>query len=631
MPEKKFWEAEKDPHRHVFEVIRRLDSEIRSREMAWRRLMSVFLNRTITGLRPGDHGVPDRDEVSIKNVLGDRKLALNPIENSLTTLGARIASQRPMAKILTDTDGPNGYEQRLKALGLEKLIMAEWERQRFHRKTVKVFYHGGVCGFGATHVYPGEKHVEYEIAAPWEFVVDEQAALDGETRVLMRQKWVPLERAIARFANDSLPSKFREENQKALEGAVQGKSTIRAGVKLTQDMVHVVEAFHLPSGWGAEDGRRVVCCEERTLSHPDEWDWPWEFFPFAIFQWMSPVIGWYPQGLVEQQEPVQKQLNRLLGRIQTAMHLYATANTYYEDGSINEKHLKNTSGNLIPYKKGSKPPAVQMPSPISSQAFQFVEELSSWVMRGTGVSEMASHGTVPSRIESGRGLMVLRDRDTGRHALVNMALDDYHIDAAELTIWAARQIDGFSTNYRDGDSLRRINLADVDLPRDSYETSITPSSLLPHEPSGRMAEVENMQRAGWVDKSQALGLLRMPDLEQYRSLELAARDSIERQISDILTKGVYRKPEPYQDLLLGLQLFTNALLRAEVQGAPEERLEQMKDWIEAADAILVEKMPTPPPAPPTGMDMGMGGVMGGPQMPPGMPPPMPPGMPPGPM
>jgi hypothetical protein len=606
-PGSRFWTADKDPHRHVWSMLKRLEHDIQLRERNWRRWLSVLTNKTMSGLHPGESSPPE----AAKNALGERQLALNPIEHCLSTLGARIASQRPTVEILVDTEGPEGYIRRVHAEMMSHLILGAWERGRFYRKSVKVFKHGGAVGFGAMHIYPGERHVKFETAAPWEFVVDEQAALSGETNTLLRIKYGPMERVIARFANSTLPSKFRAANQRAIEKAAISTGKVHRGYKFTTDMVKLVQAWHLPSGYGAEDGRSFVSVEGRTLTPREDWLYERDHFPFAFFPWDEPLIGWYPQGLVEMQEPVQHQVNKLLGRIQDILHLYAVQNTFYEEGTINKKHLKNTSGNLIPFKKGARPPVQPNMAPVAAELYRFVDALAAWVPRGTGVSEMAAHGTVPSRLESGRAIMEVRDNDTGRHALVNNAWDDFHVDAAELTVEAAEEIDDFEAHFRHDDRLETIRLSEVDLPRESYEVSAFPSSLLPHEPAGRRREVEIMQEAGWVDKAQALNLLRMPDLRQYRSLELAARDDIERQIYQILVHGEYRAPEPYQDIQLGLRMFTSALLRAEAQGAPKERLQMLKDWIGAADELegqaqaAAAAMQGPP----------QGGPM--PQMPPG--------------
>ena len=103
-------------------------------------------------------------------------------------------------------------------------------------------------------------------------------------------------------------------------------------------------------------------------------------------------------------------------------------------------------------------------------------------------------------------------------------------------------------------------------------------------------------------------------MEQLGSLEGAAYEDIEMQISNMLVRGESQEPMPYQNLELGLRMMTSAYLRGRQQGAPEDRLQLVLDWIDLAGDL----MPDPgagsstawPPGPP----------MEG-EMPPGMEPP----------
>jgi hypothetical protein len=452
----------------------------------------------------------------------------------------------------------------------------------------------------------------------------------------MRVKYVPAEIAIARFAGPNIPKRARDANENAIMRNKEDSGIAAGGYKITTDLVKVVEAWHLPSGWGAKDGKHIICVKGRTLTPKEEWGWDKDRFPFAFFKWSEPVIGWYPQGLVEQQEPVQYQENKLLKRIQDAMNLYSVANTYYETGAIkNKKHWKNESGNLIEIAKGAKVPITNMPSSINSEVFRFVWELHQKIFENTGVSMMSAASIKPPGIESGRGLMVLRDTESGRHALTNTGFDDYHMEAAELTVDAAKEVyknkGSYKVNYVGKDKVERIDWSKVDMERDLYEITVFPTSQLPHEPAGRLERVERLKKGGFIDNQQALVLLGMPDLEQFASLENATYEDIEMQIDKILVEDDYREPMEYQDLQLGMAMMTSAILRAEQQNAPQERIEKLMEWIEQAKALEDARMAEeariaaeaqaaaqPPPAGP-GPGPGLEGLPPG-TMPPGMPP-----------
>lgn len=598
-----FWSVEKDPHKDVFSILGRLKKSLDARNRRWCRFMAMLLGRPVKGFRPGE--LFDADEEIFRRArASEKQLVLNTLESISAALAARIASQQPYAMLLASTTGPNAWEQKQKALSREKFIAGEWYRVKWHRKiTPKVFLQSAAAGFSAAHIFPGYDRLCFEIAPPWEFIVDEQAAVNGETQVLFREKYVTLEKALARFANakSKLSGLERRENETAIRKASERPTGAKVSQGAITEQVRLVEAWHLPSGWGADDGRHFVCCEARTLTPAADWGWKKDHVPFSFFPWSEPLIGWYPQGLVERGETLQGQLNKMLGRLQEALHLHAVANTWYEEGSINKTHMKNVSGNLIPYKKGTRPPTTIMPNALSAELVRTVEGLEAWMYKSEGVSELSAASVKPAGIESGRGLLVLKDSEGGRHALRNQAWDGFNMDAADLTVEAGAElyerIGDFTSNYvdpRGRHSMERVAFsAGADLSRDCYEIQVFPSSQLPHEPAGRWEQVQQWLNAGMITMPQAKQLMKMPDLDQFLSLDTAAIEDVEMQIGMIFVEGKGLEedgvaPKKYQDLEYGLAAMTSAALRGQQQGAPKERVEVALQWIERADAIMSE-------------------------------------------
>ncbi|WP_434127598.1 hypothetical protein, partial [Enterococcus faecium] len=70
--------------------------------------------------------------------------------------------------------------------------------------------------------------------------------------------------------------------------------------------VKIVEAWHLPSGYDADDGRRVMVCRDLVLE-----DEPWTRLrhPFALLHYSPPVRGWYGHGLVSMLAAPQAKIN----------------------------------------------------------------------------------------------------------------------------------------------------------------------------------------------------------------------------------------------------------------------------------------------------------------------------------
>lgn len=601
-----WWKSDNaDPHESVDEVLSRLSSDVSARNERWRRYLSLLLNRLVPGFTPGSK-IGEADVFKGLEPL----LSLNPVEQVMATLAARISTQLPRVKFLTDTDGPDGWSMKLRAEGYEKFVAGEWYRCKVSRLAALWFVRAAAVGFGAMKAYESADHrLAFEATPSWELIVDEQAAISATPRCLYQVGYWPAEVLVGMYP----------DREAAIVGEM-GKN-IRSrpdtGTATVTDLVEVREAWHLQSSEKANDGRHVVCLQKCTLTPPDEQGWDLRTFPFAFFAWDTPVLGWYPSGLVEKEEPLQAQINKLFGRIQNAMHLYSQANTYVEDGSIKDGALTNSAGNVVHYKKGSPPPKTEMPASVSSEVFSFLWELVSHVFQDAGVSQLSAQSVKPAGIESGRALRVLADQESGRHAGLNQRWDDAWLDLSELTVAMAAQIakrnPGWSTNYKKGSKIERIKWSDVNLERDSYELQVFPSSQLPHQPAGRLATVEELIQAGFVSQEQGKALLNFPDLEQFTSLEVAGQEDIDWMIEQMLVHGKYHAPEPYQNLTLAIPRIQSAVLRARMQNAPEERRQMLLDWLEQAMDIL---QPQPPPVVPQGPP-GEPGLPMGPAGPPG--------------
>jgi hypothetical protein len=71
-------------------------------------------------------------------------------------------------------------------------------------------------------------------------------------------------------------------------------------------------------------------------------------------------------------------------------------------------------------------------------------------------------------------------------------------------------------------------------------------------------------------------------------------------IEEMIDKGNYQTPEPYQNLEMGIKKCQQAYLKYRSEGAPDERLELLRRWMEDAQGLLtkaVEGAAAPPPMP----------------------------------
>ena len=124
-----------------------------------------------------------------------------------------------------------------------------------------------------------------------------------------------------------------------------------------------------------------------------------------------------------------------------------------------------------------------------------------------------------------------------------------------------------------------------------------PVGYLEGTPAGKIAAIRELAQVSPEFASMSIHLLDIPDLDKIRSLINAPLDIVDKFIERILKDGEFRAPDPMMNLDLARQRATLALLRAEVDNTPTDRVELLRRWIVQVDDLqaLAE---APPPMPP---------------------------------
>lgn len=222
------------------------------------------------------------------------------------------------------------------------------------------------------------------------------------------------------------------------------------------------------------------------------------------------------------------------------------------------------------------------------------------------MSQLSAQSKKPSGLDSGEAIRTYNDIESERFVLSGQQYEQFHLDAAEQMIAAAKDIyedqRKYQVTFRTKRWVERIDWADIDLDRDQYEMQCFPTSSLPNTPSGRLAAVQEYVQAGFIAREDAQKLLELPDMEAVSSLYNAAVDDIDYTLERMLmadlddedadNDNVYAPPEAFQHLALGIRRCQAAYLRAKQEGAPEENLELLRRWMVDAEAMNQDAEPT---------------------------------------
>lgn len=546
-------------------------------------------------------------DITAGEIEGVKRLSVNVTKSCVNTLHAEVIATRPRPMFVT-SGGDFEEQKRAKAL-------TKWCEGLFYESKVdevvapKSARDALTFDVGVAKIVVEHGKVRGERVFPGEIMVDVDDGADGTPRSLYHVKQYD------RFVLAELYPDMRDE---ILDRTVQPAFTYDWGCYRStrdSDQVLVVEAWHLPSGPNANDGRHVIAIDRVTLL--DE-EWTDDSFPFAFMHWETALVGFYGIGVPEELRAHQAELNRLSKTIQEAQSKKGTYWIFVPAGSgVQKKHLTNADGPIIEY-DGPQPPAVYPIPALAGDLYQWRSLVFQEAFSVLGVSALSAQSEKPAGLNSGRALRTYIDVKSQRFIMFHRAYEAFHVEIARQMVRAVRRAaeaakrDGdafeYEVVYRGKGHIERIKWSDVHLDEDAYVLQCFPVSALPQDPEGRMAAVEEGMKAGIFSPEQGFKLLDFPDLEAERDLMSAPRDLLQKILETMVETGRYFAPEPFFDLQLAVSTSSLFYQRCMIQGVEEERLALIRRFATQAKAMFDQAAakaaaaaappaPTPAPAP----------------------------------
>lgn len=506
----------------------------------------------------------------------------NLVQSAADTLISRISQSRPAPVFLTD----NGdYKERLLAKKLNNFIQGEFYHTKTYEKAAVCLRDALVEGTGCLKVFRGaDSKVALERVLLTELLVDPNEAIYGDPRQLYQMKLVDRDVLMEAFPG------FKQQIEIAAK-AFPDNSTDAS--KTVSDLVMVVEAWHLPSGPGAKDGRHSIACSAGTIV-----DEPWEKdrFPFVFLHYSNRMLGFWSQGLAEQLMGTQLEINSLLYTISRAIKLVGVPRVFEEAGSkVVSAHHNNDIGVIVKY-RGTKPTYEVAPC-NAPELYEHLQRMINYGYQQCGVSALDASAQKPQGLNSGEAIRTYDDISTDRFSSLSRKYDNMFIDLAYLMIDEARDIcnhEGkYSTVYPNKNGTKQIDLPKLDMDNPFIIQCFNTSSL-PRDPAGRMAKITEMIQAGMISIKEGRRLLDYPDLEQIERLANAGEERIFQYLDDIIEEGIYTGPDPFMDLELAGELvvqYYNLYVAAKLE---EEKQEMLRDFFSQVNALKTAAAPQPP-------------------------------------
>ena len=590
----RWWLAnKKNLYQELFAYVSKLDSRQQYRVADNLTFARLYGNYDHVGLDAFNYS----RAVSTYNVTN--RVTLNVVQSMVDTVVSKVTKNKPKATFLTSG---GDFSLQSKAKKLTKFVEGIFSFTDFYQLAALAFKDSCIFGTGCLKIFVENGEIKAERVFIGEIKIDDIESYYGKPRQVHQEKWLPKDVVKAMFPgfeleidNASYPDEKTFQN-------VQGSRL--------KDMVRVIESWHLPSGPNAKDGKHTICISTATLLDEPYYK---DYFPFVFFRWNTRPVGFFGQGLAEQLQGIQLEMNKILRTIQVSMHLVSVPKLLVEASSkIVSSHLNNRIGGVIKY--AGTPPQYAPLGGIPGELFSHLDRLFSRAYEIAGVSQLAAQSQKPAGLDSGKALREFNDLETERFMSVAKRYEKCFMDAAEIMIETAKDLYELKGDYKvkakDGKFIDTISWKDVNMDADKYMMQIFPTSALSSTPAARLADVQDLLAAGFIDKEDALKLLDFPDLEAAMNLLNADSNNLERLIETMMDEGKYFPPEPYQNLENAVRKVQQAYLLYRMQGAPEDRLELLRQFMEDCQN-LIEKA-AQPEGPPMPMSGGPGPEAGAP-------------------
>lgn len=530
----------------------------------------LYGNANLMGL----NGLSYSKVQSVQGALKDR-LTYNVCQSVVDTITAKMAKNKPRPMFLTSG---GDYKMQRKAKKLDKFMDGIFYENKIGSLSPIIFRDACVAGDGFVHVFAQNGRVTYERVIASEMYVDWVDGFYDKPRQLHRVKNIDRNVLLEAFPNHKELIKNANSASADLVGVVQNIS----------DQVTVFESWHLPSGMDATDGLHVICIPEGELfSEP----WTKQYFPFAKLSWSKRMFGYWGQGLVEQIQSIQLEINKILWVIQRSFHLAGSFKVLIENGSkiVSEK-INNDIGAIVSY--SGTPPQYVVPQIVASEMYVHLMSLKNSAYEQAGISQLSASSQKPMGLDSGKALREFNNIEADRFMTIGQAYENYHLELTSLSVDCAKDIyesdKKFKVKVPGSKFIKTIDWKEVDLEDDEYILKMFPVSSLPNEPAGRLQTIQEYIQAGFINPRTGRKLLDFPDLEQVEDLANAEEDYINDILEKIIDDGIFTPPDPYDDLGLAKELALQYYAQGKCNGLEEEKLDMLRSFMDQID-ILEQK------------------------------------------
>lgn len=562
----KWWEynkGDKGLSTCIFSLVKNLSTEQSQRTLMNKRHLLLYTTNPEVYFFGGGYTSQNTDP------------AYNIIQSLCDTMTAKITKNKPLPRFLTNAQ--TDWASYNKSRHLQKFIEGIFSVSNLYEVSTKCFKDSTIFGTGIMRlkINPFYQIEAYKVN-PFDILIDDSETITGTPPRQIHERMF--------IQKDTLKEMFPALKMEI--DRAQTKNTDWFISRNLTDMIEVIESFHLPSFPGAEDGKHTICISNVVLFH-EQYDKT--FFPYCFLRWNERPLGFWGQGLAEQAASYQRTLDRCVYVEERCVEA-SVPKVFIEVGSdVKATQLTNELG-VVCYYKGVKP-SFEAQWLVPSGLDQHIQNTISRCFETLGVGPLGSmNKPAAKRTDSATAFQTLYEIETERFADNEIRWENFHIQAAKIVIDLMRTLAAQTKNFKDIDVpgehfLKQVDWKKMDLDDSQYEIQVYSQSDFPTTPAGRIEAVRNLIEIG-MPRKDILRQLSIPDPNGFGDWENADLDDIDATIQKFVDGKDYERPEPIQNLKLGIERFSKSYLRYKTLGAPEDVLEKIRKWIDDAAQML---------------------------------------------
>lgn len=627
----RWWLAEEgEVWRKLIPVGRRLIEQQKNYDIRDERFLRRYRSQSMAGMSP----MVFRQTVpSLPGLVS--KLGLNATRACCDAFVSEMVQSKPAVWI--QTNGQN-WGMQDKAERMMRWLEGQFDELDFYSLRHRALLAMCIWGVGILKVWPEGGAIRVAPVYPMHLKKDAVEASLGKVLQVYETRFCDRMELAAAFPESS--AAIFEAPKLIPDGSAYNFDS-------TADVVEFIEAYRLPTGKGEhrKPGRHVISIDGRDL-FDEEYDR--DYFPYVEWKRQDAPVGDRPIGLVEESEPLQDQIDKLVVNIAHAHHLLGKGHWVIEAGSVSSHHLDNEMGSIIVVKAGAQMPQLTSGMQVNADQYEHLERLYSKLFELCGVTQLQATGLKPAGLDSGEAQRVYNDTSSKRFAVAARNDERAVLEVGRRVIDAARALtdEGHEVMVKASShgSFQPVDFKQIALAEHEHIVTMYPVSALSRDPAERIQQVMEWVNAGWIAPTRAKRMLGMPDLEEAESLEDATYDTVMSCIDKILRDGDFVGPLEFMDLGANVngqfapseatRQVQLAAIKAVRDGVEADRIHMLLDWVKQAQDIIMGDLSAPPapnsnapPGPPSPAGAPVPPAAGGAPPPPLPPPPA--GAPPG--